>query len=273
MKNRLLNPQGAALDDTDPFRRYATLQIADDDTRPGHVVLDTTTLRVREGQSRTLRLRREGGSDGTLEVFLFPMSGTAEMNTDWSLEPPPPRFADGQTVLEVTFNALAGHQAEGAEVVVLGLHGGFGPGQMQTLLVVIEDAESPPSGFATWADQQLSQFPAAARAPGVDADGDGLPNWIEYLWGTDPARPDRVAKPEQSFSEWGEWQVRVTVRDDPAAVVLAEFAGDALWSSPSFDAGTWQANGDGTRSGTFRFYNFDAQAGFVRFRCEWFGTP
>jgi hypothetical protein len=273
VKYRLQNPQGAAIDDTDPFRRYATLQIADDDTRPGQAVFDITTLRLREGQSRTLRLRREGGSDGALEVFLFPLGGTAEVNSDWSLDPPQPRFAEGQTALDVTFNARADGQAEGAEVVVLGLHGGFGPGQMQTLLVVIEDAESPASGFATWAAQQLDQFPAAARAADADADGDGLPNWIEYLWRTDPARPDRVAKPEQSFSEWGEWQVRVTVRDDPATVVLAEFARDALWSSSSFDAGTWQANGDGTRSGTFRFYNFGGQAGFVRFRCEWLGAP
>ncbi len=273
VKYRLLNPQGAALDDTDPFRLYATLQIADDDTRPGRAVFDITTLRLREGQSRTLLLRREGGSDGALEVFLFPLGGTAEMNTDWSLDPSQPRFAEGQTTLEATFSARADDQAEGAEGVVLGLHGGGGPGQMQTLLVVIEDADSPPSGFASWADQQLGQFPATARTAGADADGDGLPNWIEYLWRTDPARPDRVSLPEQTFSEWGEWQVRVTVRDDPAAVVVAEFAGDALWSSPSFDAGTWQANGDGTRTGTFRLYSFGAQAGFVRFRCEWLAAP
>lgn len=273
VKYRLLNPQGAAIDDTDPFRLYATLQIADDDTQPGRAVFDITTLRLSEGQSRTILLRREGGSDGVLEVFLFPMGGTAEMNTDWSLDPSQPRFAEGQTTLELTFSARADGQAEGAEVVVLGLHGGGGPGQMQTLLVVIEDADSPPSDFASWADQQLGQFPPSARAAGADADGDGLPNWIEYLWRTDPAQPDRVSLPEQTFREWGEWQVRVTVRDDPAAVVVAEFAGDVLWSSPHFDAGTWQVHGDGTRTGMFRFYSFGAQAGFVRFRCEWLAAP
>lgn len=268
---RLFNLRGAAIDDTDPFRLRATVQIADDDTRPGHAVFAENTIRLREGESRTLKLRRQDGSNGPLQVFLFPMGGNATEDQDWTFTPRSPQFEDGQTEINVTFNALTDGQVEGAELVVLGLHGGFGPGQMNTLLITIEDADGALSGFSAWADEQLANYPPTARTPDADADSDGLPNWIEYLWRTNPAKPDRPTPPQQSFSEWGEWQVRVTVREDPAALVLAEFADDVLWSRPTFDAGTWQSNGDGTRTGLFKFYSFGANSGFVRFRSEWQG--
>lgn len=268
---RLFNLRGAAIDDTDPFRLRATLQIADDDTRPGHAVFAENAIRLREGQSRTLTLRRQGGSDGQLQVFLFPMGGNATENEDWTITPRYPQFEDGQTEINITFNVLADGRVEGAELIVLGLHGGFGPDQMNTLLMTIEDADGALSGFSAWADEQLANYPPTARAAAADADGDGLPNWIEYLWRTNPTKPDRPAPPQQSFSEWGEWQVRVTVREDAAALILAEFADDVLWTRPMFDAGTWQSNGDGTRTGLFKFYSFGADAGFVRFRSEWLG--
>lgn len=270
---RLLNPQGAALDDSDPFRVFATLQIGDDDTRPGSVVFADRTLRLREGQSRTLTLRREGGTDGALEVFIFPVSGTATQEQDWTIAPGFPRFEDGQTEATVTFTALVDGRAEGAEVVVLNLHGGMGPGQGSSLLVIIADLDGAASGFTAWAEQALGSQPPALRAATADADGDSLPNWLEFLWRTDPTRSDRPALPETTLNEWGEWQVRVTVREDAGAVVWAEFAEDALWSRPTFDAGTWQSNGDGTRTGTFRYFNFGGQSGFVRLRAEWLANP
>ncbi|MGC8988663.1 MAG: Calx-beta domain-containing protein [Verrucomicrobiia bacterium] len=268
---RLFNLRGAAIDDTDPFRVRATLQISDDDTRPGQAVFVENAIRLREGESRTLTIRRQGGSDGPLQVFLFPMSGNATEDEDWTLTPRSTQFEDGQTEINVTLKALTDNRVEGAELVVLGLHGGFGPGQMSTLLITIEDADGTVSGFSAWANEQLANYPPTARAADADADADGLPNWIEYLWRTNPAKPDRPAPPQQSFSEWGEWQVRVTVREDAAALVLAEFADNVLWTQPVFDAGTWQSNGDGTRTGLFKFYSFGTDAGFVRFRSEWLG--
>ncbi len=270
---RLLNPQGAALDELDPFRVFATLQIGDDDTRPGTVVFADRTLRLREGESRTLTLRREGGTDGAIEVFLFPVSGTAVEDEDWTLTPRFPRFEDGQTEATVTFTALVDGRAEGAEVVVLNLHGGMGPGQGSSLLVTIADLDGAPSGYPAWAEQALANQPPALRGPTADADGDGLPNWIELLCLTDPNRPDRPASPQSTLNEWGEWQVRVTVREDAGAVVWAEFATDVLWSRPTFDAGTWQSHGDGTRTGTFRYFNFGASGGFLRVRAEWLMDP
>lgn len=270
---RLLNPQGAAMDDTDPFRVFATLQIGDDDTRPGSVVFAERTLRLREGESRTLTLRREGGTDGPIEVFIFPASGTAAEDEDWTLEPRFPRFEEGQTEASVTFTARVDGRAEGAEVVVLNLHGGMGPGQGSSLLVTIADLDGAASGFTAWAEQALAGEPLAARAPTADAEGDGVPNWVEFLWRTDPARPDRPALPQATLNEWGEWQLRVTVREDAGAVVWAEFAEDALWSRPTFDAGTWQSNGDGTRTGTFRYFNFGGTSGFARIRAEWLTAP
>lgn len=270
---RLLNPQGAALDDSDPFRVFATLQIGDDDTRPGSVVFADRGLRLREGQSRTLTLRREGGTDGALEVFIFPVSGTATQEQDWTLAPGFPRFEDGQTEATVTFTALVDGRAEGAEAVVLNLHGGMGPGQGSSLLVTIADLDGAASGFTAWAEQTLAGQPPVLRAATADADGDGQPNWIEFLWRTNPMQPDHPPLPETTLNEWGEWQVRVTVREDAGAVVWAEFAEDVLWSRPTFDAGNWQSNGDGTRTGTFRYFNFGARSGFVRLRAEWMANP
>jgi hypothetical protein len=79
--------------------------------------------------------------------------------------------------------------------------------------------------------------------------------------------------PASSFNEWGEWQLRVTVREDAGAVVWAEFADDVLWNRPTVDAGTWQSNGDGTHTGTFRYYSFGARSGFMRLRAEWLASP
>lgn len=273
VKYRLLNPQGASIDGTDPFRWYATLEIRDDDTQAGYAVFAGNSVRLREGESRPVTLRREGGSDGALDVFLFGMGGSAQQGDDWALDPPSPSFADGQTNLTVSLTAAADGVAEGAEVLILGAFAGMGgPGQMATMLVVIQDADAPVSGFDTWAAEQLAAFPAEKRPPHADADADGIPNWAEFLWRTNPAQSDRPALPQHSFSEWGEWQLAVTVTDDPALVVVAEFSNDVAWNTVTFDAGTWQANPDGTRTGVFRMFNFGGTAGFVRFRAEWIGA-
>lgn len=272
VKYRIFSPQGASIDSTDPFRLYATLEIRDDDTSPGYAVFSTRTMRLREGQSRTVTLRREGGTDGPLDVFLFAMGGNAQQDTDWSLNPPSLAFADGQTNLTVTITVPTDSAAEGAELAVLALQSMGGTGQMSTMLVVFEDADAPASGFPAWAAERLASFPVDQRGPYADADRDGIPNWAEFLWRLNPAQPDRPAPPIQTFTEWGEWQLTVTVTDDPALTLLAEFSDDLAWTSPMFNAGTWQTGTDGTRTGAFRFFNFGGTAGFVRFRAEWLGT-
>jgi hypothetical protein len=275
VKYRLFNPQGAPLDDTDPFRIFATLEIRDDDSRPGRVVFAERELRLREGQSRGLTLRRVDGADGTLEVFLSAMGGSAIQGSDWMLDPAMPRFADGQTELTVTLTALSDSEPEDAEMVVLAIysHTPGGPPQMVTLLVVIEDTAAAGAGFDAWAALELAGRPAGQRAPTADADGDGLPNWLEFLWRTHPGRPDRPALPELKLSEWGELQVTITVRDDPGVAVVAEFSGEVTWREPVFDLGNWRSSGDGTRTGTFRNFNFGSATGFVRFRSYWLGAP
>lgn len=275
VKYRLFNPRGATLDDRDPFRLFATLEIRDDDTRPGRVVFAERDLRLREGQSRGFTLRRVDGADGPLDVFLFPVGGTALQGVDWTLDPPMPRFADGQTELSVTLSAPSDNQTEGPELVVLAIHGHTpgGPPQMVTLLVLIEDPEPALSGFENWAASHLASAPPALRIPTADADGDGFPNWVEFLWRTEPTQPDRPRLPDLKLTEWGQMQVTLTVRDDPGVVVVAEFADDVTWREPVMEPGNWQNHGDGTRTGTFQYYNFGKVSGFVRFRAYWLGGP
>ncbi len=201
------------------------------------------------------------------------MSGTATEDQDWTLAPRMPRFENGQTELLVTFTARNDGQQEGAELVVLGLHGGMGPHQSSAVVISLADADGAPSGYAAWADQQLAQHPPALRLPNADADGDGRPNWVEFLALTNPTDPDRPLPFQTRFNEWGEWQVVVRLREDAGVAVWAEFAADVTWAGATFDAGQWESGGDGTRVGTFHHYNFGASGAFMRLALEWLGPP
>ncbi|MHC1765443.1 MAG: Calx-beta domain-containing protein [Verrucomicrobiia bacterium] len=272
IKYRLLNPQGAALDSTDPFRLYATVQIMDDDSQPGRAELVQREVRLREGGSATLTLRRVGGSDGSLPVFLFPVGGTATADVDWRLEPAMPTFADGQTELQISLRAVTDALAEGVETLVLALqsHGPQGPGQLSTVSVLIENDPPAVSGFTAWSDHSLGALPAVERGTEADPDKDDLPNWVEYLCQIHPNQPDKPALPEITRLPSGEIQVTASFVDDPACVIVAEFSSDATWLSPVVDAGTWEKHLGGTKA-TFRHYSLNGTV-FVRFKLFWFGS-
>jgi hypothetical protein len=273
---RLRNPKGAALDYRESFHDVCTLSIHDHDRHPGYVSFAQPMLVLREGESRALTLRREGGLDGAIAAFVFQQGGTATEDLDWTIEPRVARFEDGQTEVTLTVHAVEDGSVEGAEVAVLNMSSDGDPAPVASLLVIIHDADSAGSGFNRWADQALPAQPPAVRAPTADPDGDGRPNLVEYLLLTDPARADGPSLPMFSFDETGQCTVTVTLREDPAVAVWAEFANELSWTWLTIDAGTWQSNGDGTRTGTFRYYSFPffgERSAFMRLRAHWLEAP
>ncbi len=273
VKYLLFNSQNAAIDRTDPFRAIATLEIVDDDTRPGRAVFEQRQIQLREGESRQITLRRVDGSDGMLTALLFPMGGTAHMDQDWTLSPGLATFNDGETEWTVTLHAINDDRSEGVETVVLGMQTVGQFGAWPTLLILISDAELSSTAFDQWANQLLAAQPPAQRSPEADPDTDRLPNWMEFLWLTQPDRADPPLRPALTILPWGGLEATVTVREDPVATVIAEFASDVLFSSPQFDVGSWQSNPDGTRTGTFRSFGLPGSTGFLRLRCYWMGGP
>lgn len=266
---RLTNPGGASLDTSDPLERVVTLEIWDDDTRPGHPVFARNIITIREGQSVTLPIQRIGGADGALPVYFVPVGGNASPWEDWIIEPEFLFLDEGQTNASITLTALHDHFAEGMETFLLAAHAAGASAEVSMLCVLIQDAQSTNSLYDVWAAQQGPGFSGAHRAPHADPDADGLPNWVEYIWQTRPTTPNRLPLPHVSFPEPHTWRLTVITLDDPNAAVVAEFAHDLTWTGSWFSTGTWQSRTDGTRIGTFEFPLLTASSGFVRFHTVW----
>lgn len=76
---------------------------------------------------------------------------------------------------------------------------------------------SSAAGFAAWAAATLRDFPNE-RAADADPDGDGVPNWLEYATGADPARADA---PRSSLQPTGTPHGYSILRNPDAPEVLA----------------------------------------------------
>jgi hypothetical protein len=114
--------------------------------------------------------------------------------------------------------------------------------------------------------------PADLREPGSDADGDGAPNWLEYVWRTRPDQADRPPLPQITVMPWGGIEVVVNLTADPAYALVAEFSSDVGWSSPQLEAGTWSPPVEGQTQAIFRYFPAGGTA-FLRWRCYWQGAP
>ncbi|MHB1305455.1 MAG: Calx-beta domain-containing protein [Limisphaerales bacterium] len=274
---RLRNPTGgASIDTTDPFALTAVLEIRDNDVQPGQVEFAIRELHLIEGTSANLVLDRVGGSDGELMVFMTQRGGALAQGSDWVTRPEPLVFHDGQTQLVAEIVALPDSLAEGRESAMLATFthgpGQFGPKTTSSLLLTVTDPDGGTSDFPTWAGDRLADAPVSDRTAEADADRDGVPNWREFIDGTNPVQPDIAPAPMLRFLEFGGLEVALSVCDDPGFVVTAEFASDLTWREVEVDAGMCGPVQNGRREMVFRDYTPGLPTRFVRLRYQWFGS-
>ncbi len=210
-------------------------------TTPGVSISASDASAGEFGADQQLRftVTRTGSTASALSVPLV-ASGAAVSGEDYSGFSSPVTILAGQASADLTLNVLADEEAEGAETVTLSL--GSDPGFT---------AGSPSSATATIADRPAQAFYFGAiadpekRSPGDDADGDLLPNVLEYVMGSDPASGTSRGALVIPSTGAGTFKVRF-----PRALNRPDATGVLQWSA---DLAAWHLGGesDGTRTVAF----------------------
>lgn len=273
---RLQNPQGgASIDQSDPWALIATVDIQDDDTRPGRLVFATNQMTVREGQDAQLPIQRLDGSDGSLFAFVSFAGGSADPNTD--LGPLNMLiFNEGETQKVLTLPVLADGIIEGRESAVLSIMGqsmggggNQGPPVPSSMLLVIEDDPPTACGFTNWSNAALSGVAPAERAATADPDHDGIPNWVEYIQGSNPVQSNSPPVCQLEFNNFGQAQVALSLPDDGSFTVTVEFSTDLSGANVYTTGGTWAAPVDHRRQVLFTDSWANQPMRFIRVRYYW----
>ena len=189
-------------------------------------------------QALAFTVTRTGDTTAALTVPLV-ASGTATADVDYSGLSGSVIIPSGQASIALPLTVLPDSLAEGAESVTLSL----GASASFT-------AGTPSSDSASIADQPAEAYYVAAipdpakRGPADDADGDSVPNLIEYFQGSDPASASRGGLHVAAGDVNG-----FTV-SFPRALNRPDAVGTLEWST---DLSTWLIGGqsDGTRTVTF----------------------
>lgn len=276
IKFRLRNPQGGAfIDQSDPWALIATVNIQDNDLRPGRLIFATNQVSVREGQDAQLLIQRLDGSDGSLFADIRFAGGSADPNTD--LGPLNMLvFNEGETQKVLTLPVRADGIVEGREVIVLSLMsysmgggGNQGPPVPATLLLVIEDDPPVSSGFTNWAGVALSSVSPAERIAAADPDHDGIPNWVEFIQGSNPVQSNSPPACRLEFNAFGQAQIPLSLSDDGGFTVVAEFSPDLSWTNVYATGGTWSEPVNAMRQVLFTDSYANQPARFIRLRYYW----
>ncbi|MEY4489701.1 MAG: hypothetical protein RIQ79_2209, partial [Verrucomicrobiota bacterium] len=210
-------------------------------------VLPTVTLTATDAsagefgadQALAFTVTRTGSTTAALSVPLT-ASGTATSGSDYSGFASSVTIPAGQASATLALTALPDTLAEGPETVILtlGASPDFTSGSPASASATITDAPRQNLFFALIADP-------AKRAPTDDADGDALPNLLEYFMGSDPANGAAGAALVIPSATPDTFTVRF-----PRALSRPDAIGTLQWSS---DLVTWRTSGqsDGTRTVTF----------------------
>lgn len=201
------------------------------------------------GQALEFIVSRTGPVAAPLTVKLL-AAGSATSGLDYTGFTDTVEIPAGAASATLTLAVVPDALAEGDESVSVSLLGdaGYRPGPQASATATIADAPSQAFYFANIAD-------AAKRGKLDDADGDGIPNLIEYFTGTLPDNPSSQAPLQLTASSTGSFIILYPRIKGPSDV-----AGTLEWSTNLND---WHASGetDGTLTVTFTESIFSTPAG------------
>ena len=114
------------------------------------------------------------GSEPLAVTFTDTSTGSLPISLAWD-------FDDGHTATSAGGSSVMHAYAAGTYTVTLIASNYFGTSTLIRPLIVAVDA-----AFEAWQTAHFGCTNCPQAAPGSDPDGDGQPNWAEYLAGTDP---------------------------------------------------------------------------------------
>jgi hypothetical protein len=119
-----------------------------------------------------------------------------------------------------------------ANVVVLGnVNASGSPSLMQS--AAVSNSAPPDTSWSQWQDEELAGV--SLNGPNDDADGDGISNLIEFVFGTLPKTANTPVATPSSFLELsGQRYLQISIprrRDHPATLVVEVSSDLAIWNS------------------------------------------
>jgi len=145
--------------------------------------------------------------------------------------------ADPRNPVAVSWNAK-----DATQVVVGSIHASGSPFLMQSLAV--GNSVPPSSTYIQWRNEELSGL--ALNGPEDDADGDGIKNVLEFVFGTRPKVHDSLPPTVGSVVSVGGsrlFQMSIPRRLDRPATLSVESSADLVMWSPALPGATVVSNG------------------------------
>jgi hypothetical protein len=201
----LQHPIGAALSSS---QLTYTITDNDDPSLPS-IGFSSSASTTPEGSPSEILVTLSRASSSTVSVDLHAQAGSATAGSDYLLTADTLTFAPGETALRVPLTLLADQVTDPNETVELSLTTPIEAviGEHQLHLATIADApfttdDSDGDGIPDDYEQQMGLQIGSDDAT-LDLDGDGLSNFAEYAFGSDPSDATSRNSPLVSLDENG----------------------------------------------------------------------
>jgi len=206
--------------------------------------------------SATITVNRVGGSTGPVQVNYDTTPGTAVEGQDYVAASGTLIWSDGDANPKTfDISILNNSQSSTNKTVFLTLSnvsGGAYLGSPSTAVLIITNSAPAPSAYAIW---KTTHFGDNANNPliagdNADPDGDGVPNILEYAFGTDPNVAD-LNKPVTGIALSNQFQLqfnRNLSATDLTYTAQAAFGFPGEWSNvvTFLPTSGWQTNTPGS---------------------------
>jgi hypothetical protein len=197
---------------------------------------------------------------------------TATYNLDFLTAAGTLIFNSGETQKLVEVQLLSDSVSDPEEFFTLKLRsvtGGPTMGPTNSASIFVADAPPVSSGFNNWSVATLSSVPPAERVAVADPDHDGIPNWVEFIQGSNPVQSNSPPACRLEFNALGQAQIPLSLPDDGGFTVVAEFSPDLSWTNVYATGGAWAAPVDHLRQVLFTDSYANQPTRFIRLRYYW----